>query len=197
MDDRSGAKIRKGLSLVELLVVIGIIGVLGGITFAIYSRAKEEGWKLKCASQMRQLAQAILMYVQDHDDLYPPPPVSVIDHLSPYLGIKDEDQLYRLNFCPKFPPEAEIFTDYEFITPAPLLFSRPELEQFIQKLGLDFSTFPMISESGFSTLFSPLGVDEYECPHFCGENVAFHDGHVKWLKCLSPQWLEIYNALDW
>ena len=61
----------KGFTLVELLVVIAIIAVLVALLFPVFFRAREAARKTTCASNVRQLAQAWVMYAQDWDDCTP------------------------------------------------------------------------------------------------------------------------------
>ncbi len=62
---------RKGFTLIELLVVIAIIAVLAAILFPVFARAREKARQSTCTSNQRQIAAAVLMYVQDHDETLP------------------------------------------------------------------------------------------------------------------------------
>jgi len=61
----------KGFTLIELLVVIAIIAVLAAILFPVFARAREKARQSTCTSNQRQLAVAVLMYAQDHEETLP------------------------------------------------------------------------------------------------------------------------------
>jgi len=62
---------RRGFTLIELLVVIAIIAILAAILFPVFAQAREAARKTSCLSNTKQLGLAVMMYVQDYDEMYP------------------------------------------------------------------------------------------------------------------------------
>jgi prepilin-type processing-associated H-X9-DG protein/prepilin-type N-terminal cleavage/methylation domain-containing protein len=62
---------RTAFTLVELLVVIGIIAVLVSILLPALARARESAKAVVCASNLKQLGMALAMYVNDNNDYTP------------------------------------------------------------------------------------------------------------------------------
>lgn len=99
-------------TLVELLVVIGIIALLISILLPALNKARAASEKVKCASQMKQVATAVFLYADDNKGAVPiaydsrlgsGPQGYVVERLRPYLGdgvgLAGGD-MYRMFLCP-------------------------------------------------------------------------------------------------
>lgn len=61
----------RGFTLVELLVVVGIVTLLIALLLPALSKAQEEARKTKCLSNVRQLAMAAIMYANENKGRFP------------------------------------------------------------------------------------------------------------------------------
>jgi prepilin-type N-terminal cleavage/methylation domain-containing protein len=99
----------RGLSLIELLVVISIGTILFALLFPVAVRMQESSKRTQCASNLRQLGAAVHLYAADHDGgIYVPTPMTTVafvgkgtstypvDHpnrfLNPYIGAHKQGQ---------------------------------------------------------------------------------------------------------
>lgn len=61
----------KGFTLIELMVVVAIIAVLAAILFPVFAQTLEKARQTNCASNLRQIGQALSMYANDFDNTLP------------------------------------------------------------------------------------------------------------------------------
>ena len=62
----------KGFTLVELMVVIGIIMVLASLLLPTFTKARESANRTVCASNLKQLSMALAIYAEENRGRYPP-----------------------------------------------------------------------------------------------------------------------------
>lgn len=109
---------RKAYSLIEVLVVIGIVGVLFGIALVYFSKFRHISEQNVCASNLRRIYILFQAYAVDHDGYYPPiPSDSTTENgkyrelhwrrsLLPYMGLRsrgtgmDADVFHSGLICP-------------------------------------------------------------------------------------------------
>lgn len=62
---------RKKFTLIELLIVIAVIAILLALLLPALQSAKQKVYTASCVNSMRQIGQAIYLYINDNND-YPP-----------------------------------------------------------------------------------------------------------------------------
>lgn len=90
MNTRQGNS-KRGFTLVELLVVIGIIALLISILLPSLNRARETANRVKCGSNLRQVGQAILLYSNENRGNYPRVRYSPGSSATAWSGTTDTD----------------------------------------------------------------------------------------------------------
>ncbi len=189
----------RGFTLVELLVVIAIIAILAAILFPVFSRAREKARQASCASNLKQLALAVMMYAQDYDDVLPrhcyqPPNTRYtwLYAIQPYVRNKHICQ------CPDNPEwknESQYCGGYGYnLSTLPngtvVGCTARHLAQITAPASL-----LMITETADGSAATAWVGYWYQDPtsaspsnihpkgrHNEGSNVAFVDGHVKWMR---------------
>lgn len=190
-----GTRAGRGFTLVEILVVLGILAVLAGIAFPVFLRARASGRNAVCITQLGGIAKAARMYADDNDRTLVPARTAVTVFgtkgltwcvlLQPYLGGE------KILLCPedRSPQLASSSTDYPHsyginytLAYNTLFGSYP----FVLSLGqvprtsdvvLFFEITP--SSQAMGSAYTSNGISRIDPRHNGRGNFAFLDGHVK------------------
>ena len=197
-----------GFTLIELLVVIAIISILAAILFPVFARARENARRASCMSNLKQIGLGMMMYVQDFDEQYfgraygapvvgdapythfwSPVGGSTVWFLGPY--IKNTQVFY----CPSFPTNQIAYGYNQILRPG---MAAAAIQDPARMLGFVDSQFfgdtayaPAWpgSKALWDTVFcktvnvsSCTAQNQLHGRHMDGVNVAFLDGHVKWMR---------------
>jgi len=183
---------RRGFTLIELLVVIAIIAILAAILFPVFARAREKARQASCQSNVRQGGLALLMYIQDTDEVFPRHCDGVSNScwarkLTPYTK---NDQIA---VCPSW--RGSISYGYNMYsldgvvlarinTPAELIMLCDSRKKQASNGALVAVAFINQSPNGGACGWTGCNSADM-CTseiHNDGLNICFVDGHVKWMK---------------
>jgi len=96
---------KAAFSLIELIIVIGIIALLAGIVVPSVEVLREKGKETACANNIRQWGQAMSMYLDEHRGVFPTD--GTVDNqaawynvLPPYIGVDTFDALKAIGKAP-------------------------------------------------------------------------------------------------
>jgi len=70
---------RSGLTVIEILVVFGLIALLIGVLLPSLCRSRESSNRVKCASNMKQIGLAAIIWAQGHGGKFPDDLDSLVD----------------------------------------------------------------------------------------------------------------------
>lgn len=100
---------RRGFTLIELLVVVAIIALLISILLPTLSSARQQARGVQCATQLRTLAQGVVIYQNQNRDVLPPSrlPKDSSSSCDPY-GIIYGRKKYRPTFVASMSPSVGV-----------------------------------------------------------------------------------------
>ncbi len=172
---------RRGFTLIELLVVIAIIAILAAILFPVFAKAREKANQNSCMNNQRQIALAINMFTQDHEETMPTAKEWVTALSSDY-GVKGE-----VWDCPTITHVGrEYQPDYFYMAGSFLSgvaagdITNPVDTPMTADLARPEKNPPYINDGGATT--PAKAVTQTDARHNGGAVFTFADGHVTWLK---------------
>lgn len=200
---------RQGFTLFELMIVIGIILILVAMFLPTLRLARQQAQRATCASNIRQVTQALVSYATDHDgaflDLDAPDAQDglasasgsdlVIPALYPYL------RNARVFHCPADPRDNSVsYAANEILGGSWPAYLHP-LKRYLQVNNCS-STYAVIEEfdlypkkksssGGFVVEPAPAEVwtDTPASPHGNGTCITFLDGHCEFWVWTDPRTL--------
>lgn len=98
-------RIRTGLSLLELLVVVAIVGILIALVFPAFRKVTDSAKSAACVSNLRELGKAFMIYQAENQHFIPgddtaygnPENITWLSALAKYCDIRE------LSLCPAAP----------------------------------------------------------------------------------------------
>jgi len=185
-------KLRGAFTLVELLVVIGIIAVLIGVLLPVLGRAREQANRTRCLSNLRQLGQAMLMYANTYQDRLPngnpPQTTSDYDATNSVLVALNRDYIRAANvfWCPSdVDPAPEQIETADYALPNSARVSYEFYSPFwIPEYGPKLTKIKMAPIAWDLNGAAPVTKDQNHSTK--GGNVVYADGHADWQ--LAQEW---------
>jgi prepilin-type N-terminal cleavage/methylation domain-containing protein/prepilin-type processing-associated H-X9-DG protein len=194
-------------TLIELLVVIAIIAILAAMLLPALARAREEGRRAVCRSNLNQIGKGCIAYQQPNGDFFPYQEDYQFRAASsqPGYGRATEPQASLAILYPKYIDDINVFD-------CPSTDDDPQLTYTVEGvvgyrrtsfgMGIDDSgnrvnppawasygydscihfrdVSPSTAVAGDMDGTSATDPDSTTANHYDGQNVLYFDGHVKW-----------------
>jgi prepilin-type N-terminal cleavage/methylation domain-containing protein/prepilin-type processing-associated H-X9-DG protein len=178
---------RRGFTLIEILVVLGILSVIAGILLAVLPKAREKGRQSSCLSNLHQHGVALRLYVTDFDGQWPDMRAwtDTKINISPLLKcpnvtvpaqfahIASLSYGYNFNLAASI-PESQGISDSKIQWPsATISIAEVDITERPAPELIGFNYFRAIEDNSRNRPFER---------HSGGANYLFCDGHMKWYR---------------
>jgi len=194
----------RGFTLIEILIVLALVGLLSALLFPVFARARDRARIATCASNLRQIGQAIQMYVNDNNRFYPsvipPLPISQCAWADRIERYAKSPAIFRCpsypegeyrSGCPEFDPSGPQYDGSydlnDLRTTSDFLADR----ESVHESRFQHPSGTILALDGQGSVVSPgrntvtdttyLIGQRVKVRHNGGDNLLFADGHVKWL----------------
>ncbi len=219
---KTSAKPSPGFTLIELLTVIAIIGILAAILIPVVGKVRESARQSICASNLRQIGQAMYLYNDDNGRLpdqndgsyvtlagqrgggggpggsYSTP--ADLRPLNPYLGVPSHpDAVVEITHCPSDDNFWENSGSsyaygniYEYLVRQPGGIGVPL--EVIQQPSRVLMAYEVNAALMARGQNAPVGNDFHERGRY---NAVFADGHVEFLRIVPGRLVDDGYSFYW
>ena len=202
----------RAFTLVELLVVVGIIAILISVLLPVVNRARESAVRTQCLSNLRQLTWAWTAYAQDHKGhLLDPNTVNNVTWVSVAAGNTDTNESIKQGAMWKYVPDVGVYFcpadtfdrmrsysindylngywgSYQHIRKLGQLHNATEVMVFIEEYddrGYNIGSFAVEPFPNY------VWTDNVAVWHKRGTCMSFGDGHVEYWQWQDPRTLKL------
>ena len=196
---------KKGFTLIELLVVIAIIAILAAILFPVFAKARGKARQSTCASNLKQLGIAFMNYMQDYDEMIPYSYLPGAGYpwfrqIPPYINNSNAAHWDKLGVtrCPSDIDYKDQVNGSPSLHACSYAMNSSLSNKALAKVAAPSDTLLLVdaihtTSSIIYAVYGPWGAagNNYyagiaQTRHSDGCNIAYLDGHVKWMKGPIP-----------
>ncbi|MDP6379700.1 MAG: type II secretion system protein [Phycisphaerae bacterium] len=200
----------RGFTLIELMVVIAILTLLMALLMPVMRRAWAAACQVDCANNLHQVVVGVKAYAAAHEGEGPRVWSEWLGDrrdiatgtLYPYVGdrrvfrcpIKTDER--ESPHCGLKPPITSYFFNGQLEDDPPVLERtyKPGMFLMFEEKPIDTATGPASPCNDGADV--PNFLDQISDIHFGGGNIAFPDGHVRWMSFeeYTEKYFELYSC---
>jgi len=175
-------------TLIELLVVVAIIAILASMLMPALNKAREKAQQVNCISNLKQISNVLMFYLQDYDECFPPHSAS--GHGNWYNIFDNHYSISRNTYhCPSHVDFAwtagGMSYGYNYNGLSCKGSAWPTGKVLLAQLRQPAQVI-VFADAGVDYVIAPHGYagtnHRVSTRHNEGSNVLFADGHVAWFK---------------
>jgi prepilin-type N-terminal cleavage/methylation domain-containing protein/prepilin-type processing-associated H-X9-DG protein len=220
--ERFTRRARQAFTLIELLVVIAIIAILLAILMPALNRVREQGKRVACLNNLRELVTAWIMYTDENNDKVPAGDPRVASGWTGNPGTTPTEaqriEAIRSGRLFRYAPDYKLYKCPTGVRGELVTYSMPDAMNTNNNIpgttNLIISRRAQIKNQSGRMVFLDEGRlssnswtiwydqerwwDQITARHGDGTNIGFVDGHSEYWKWKDPRTLKVCKAdFDW